>query len=104
MAVTTMIKLLLGILLLAPVAGAADLNGTWQFEQTGRNGQKRVTTYVFKVQGNKFTGLVAANDQRDILNGVIDGNTITFDTHFEFDDADRLNPFKGELNGGELKV
>jgi len=99
-----MYKVLVGILLLGPVLGAADLNGTWQFEQTGRNGQKRVTTYVFKVEGKKFTGLVAANDRRDIVNGAIDGNTITFDTHFEFDDADRLNPFKGELNGDELKV
>jgi alpha-galactosidase len=99
-----MYKTILGAMILASLASAVDLNGTWQFEQTGRNGQKRVTTYIFKVQGNKFTGLVAANDRRDIVNGVIDGNNLTFDTHFEFDDAARMNPFKAEIVGEELKV
>jgi hypothetical protein len=73
------------LLLLAMVSRAADLAGTWKFEQTGRNGQKRVATYVFKTSSGTFTGLVAtATEQRDIVNGVVRGNQITFDTHFEF--------------------
>lgn len=84
---------------------AADLGGTWRFEQTMPNGRKRMTTYVFKVDGNKFTGVVGTlTDQREILNGVIDGNQITFDTRFEFDDTGRLTPFKGEITGDELKI
>jgi len=96
---------LLCTLLLAGYAGAADLTGTWRFEQTSPNGRKRVSTYVFKCEDNKFTGVVATlSDQRDIVNGVIDGNRITFDTKFEFDDAGRLTPFKGELDGNQLKI
>lgn len=92
-------------LLLSSVIGAADLGGTWHFEQTGRNGQKRETFYIFKAEGDKFTGLVATQgDQREIVNGTIDGNHITFDTRFEFDDTGRLTPFTGEINGDELKL
>src|SRR5216683_2859352 len=98
-------KLLVCALVLAPVACAADLAGTWRFEQTSPNGRKRVTSYVFKAEGNKFTGVVGTlSDQRDIVNGVIDGNRITFDTRFEFDDAGRVTPFKGEIDGDGLKI
>ena len=92
-------------LLLASYADAADLPGTWRCEQTSQNGRKRVSTYIFKAEGNKFTGLVATqSDQRDILNGVIDGNQIAFDTKFEFDETGRIASFKGELDGDVLKV
>src|SRR5260370_39215138 len=98
-------KLLLCALLSASLASAAELTGTWRFEQTSPNGRKRVTTYVFKAEGNKFTGVVATlSDQRDIVNGVIDGNQIIFDTTFEFDDAGPTTPFKGEIDGDSLKL
>src|SRR5258708_40087288 len=97
-------SLLFCALLLASYAGAADLTGTWRFEQTSPNGRKRVSTYIFKAERNKFTGLVATqSDQRDIVNGVIDGNQITFDTKFEFDETGRRASFKGELDGDVLK-
>jgi alpha-galactosidase len=93
------------ILLLAMTCSAADLAGTWKVEQTGRNGQKRVTTYVFKTRGETFTGLVAtATEQRDILNGVIRQNQITFDTHFEFYEPGRIESYKGELSGDQLTI
>src|SRR5260370_648045 len=98
-------NLLLCALVLASLTSAADLTGTWRFEQTSPNGRRRVATYVFKAEGNKFTGLVATqSDQRDILNGVIDGNQITFDTKFEFDETGRIASFKGELDGDVLKI
>ncbi len=98
-------NILLCALLLTSYAGAADLTGTWRFERTSQDGRKRVSTYVFKSEGNKFTGLVAnQSDQRDIVNGVIDGNHITFDTKYEFDDPGKLTPFKGELDGDQLKI
>jgi len=49
-------NLLLCAFLLASFAGAADLTGTWRFEQTSPNGRKRVSTYIFKAEGNKFSG------------------------------------------------
>src|SRR5215472_3470578 len=93
------------LLLVAAVSSAADLAGTWKLEQTGRNGQRRVTTYVFKTGGETFTGLVATpTEQREILHGMIRGNQIAFDTHFEFYEADRIDSYRGEINGEQLTI
>ncbi len=94
------------VLVLVSAAGAADLSGTWQFEMTGRNGQKRLITYVFKTTGNHFTGTFASpSSASDIVNGTITGNSITFDVRNELGEADRqLIPFTGELEGEALKV
>jgi alpha-galactosidase len=102
---------------IATLAGGTDLAGTWRFEQTSNNGRKRIITYVFRPAapanvaartdpgGGKFTGDFATlTERREILNGVIDGNKITFETHFEFDDPGRVTPFTGEINGDELKI
>ena len=66
------------VLLLSALAPAADLAGTWQFEQAGRGGgPARVTTFVFKVDGAKFTGTYATPSQAyGIVNGVVAGNQI----------------------------
>ena len=93
------------LVLATAVSSAADLAGTWKLEQTGRNGQRRVTTYVFKTGGETFTGLVATpTEQREILHGVIRGNQIAFDTHFEFYEANRIDSYKGEINGEQLSI
>jgi alpha-galactosidase len=98
-------KILFALFAISTLTWAADLSGTWRFEQTGNNGRKRITTYVFRVEGNKFTGDFATlTEHRDILNGAIDGDKITFDTKFEFDDQGRLTPFTGEIAGDELKI
>jgi alpha-galactosidase len=99
-------SLALGVLVLACAASAADLSGTWQFEMTGRNGQKRLVTYVFKTEGSHFTGTYAnPNSASEVVNGTIAGNTITFDLRNEFADPDRqLTPYKGEWSGEELRV
>src|SRR5260370_13369439 len=98
-------SLVLCACMLASYASAADLTGTWRFEQTSPNGRKRVSTYIFKAEGNKFSGLVATQtDQRDIVNGVIDGSQITFDTKFEFDETGRSASFKGELDRDVLNI
>ena len=96
------------LLFTATLASAADLAGTWKFEaasMSGPNVRRRMTIYVFKTDGAKFTGTFATlTERRDIINGTIDGNQIAFETHFEFDDPGRNTPFKGEINGDELKI
>jgi alpha-galactosidase len=97
------------LLLTAALAGAADLAGTWTFETVQQSGPnvhlRRMTMYVFKTDGNKFTGTYATlTDRREIINGTIDGNQVAFETHAEFDPPDRNTPFKGELAGDELKI
>ena len=97
-------------LVLAAVASAADIAGTWQFTQTGGGGrggsQTIVNTFVFKVDGNKFTGIYATPQQAlDIVNGVINGNQITFQTS---DDHGSIPPrtadYTGTLDGDTLTI
>jgi alpha-galactosidase len=96
---------LLTIALLAPVAVAADLAGSWQFEHTTPSGHKWQVVYVFKTEGNQFTGMMySPSDRENVLNGLIDGNQITFETHMEFYPPDRTTAMKGELNGETLTV
>ncbi len=102
----SMRKILATLLVFAPLLGAAELSGTWKFQpppnpQAPPNRQPRETIYVFKVDGNKFTGTSVTNGIGDISDGVIDGSHITFD---RMDGSGVKVPFKGEINGDELTV
>jgi alpha-galactosidase len=106
-------NLVLCFSLLAPLLGAADLAGTWHFEsagQPGPNGQPgrgRQANYVFKVEGNKFTGTsFNPTTRQDVIDGVIDGNSITFKVRDEWGNNGRGSEmeYKGTLNGDELTV
>ena len=102
----SMRKTLLSLILVAPLLGGAELSGTWKFQpppnpQAPPNRQPRETVYVFKVDGNHFTGTALAGGIVDIRNGVIDGNHITFD---RYEQSGSLVPYKGDINGDELTV
>jgi alpha-galactosidase len=92
------------MLLLGSALPAADLGGTWMTEQAGRGGsQARKTYYYFKVEGNSFTGqMVSSTDNRQVQNGKIDGDTITFETLGAFND--RPNQMRAVFNGEELTI
>ncbi|MBS1857479.1 MAG: glycoside hydrolase family 27 protein [Acidobacteria bacterium] len=96
--------LVASMLLLAPALIAADLGGTWMQEMAGRGGsQPRKTYYYFKVQGNTFTGsMVSTSDRREVTNGKIEGDTITFESKGPFQDAPQQ--MRGTLNGEELTI
>jgi alpha-galactosidase len=101
-------EILLLLSIAAPLAlSAADLAGTWKFQpppspQAPSNRQPRETVYVFKVEGNKFTGAAALRGAiSDIVDGIIDGNHITFNL---LNAAGTKPAYKGELNGDELTV
>ena len=102
----SMRKTLLCLILIAPLLSAAELSGTWKFQpppnpQAPPNRQPRETVYVFKVDGTHFTGTAVAGGISDILNGVIDGNHITFD---RLEQNGSKVPYKGDINGDELTV
>src|SRR6185503_16388552 len=83
---------------------AADLSGTWMSEQAGRGGgQPRRTYYYFKVDGNSFTGqMVSSTDRREITNGKIDGNTITFDSKNSF--QENVQQMRGEISADGITI
>jgi alpha-galactosidase len=100
------------VLLLSALAPAADLAGTWQFEQAGRGGRGGqpgppiVNTFVFKVDGAKFTGTYATPQQvLDIVNGSINGGEVTFQTSDDHSTtAPRLANYTGTLEGDQLTL
>src|ERR1035441_2173158 len=94
------------VLLLSALAPAADLAGTWQFEQAGRGGgPARVTTFVFKVDGAKFTVTYATPSQAySIVNGVVAGNQITFQTTDDYAIPPRITNYQGTLEGEQLSL
>jgi alpha-galactosidase len=98
---------ILTVLTFAALTQAAELAGTWRLQPppNAPANFRREAIYVFKVDGNKFTGVMASPGNRlDLVNGVIDGTKITFDQKSEFDIPPRLTPYKGELNGDELSI
>ncbi|HEX3747966.1 MAG TPA: glycoside hydrolase family 27 protein [Bryobacteraceae bacterium] len=89
----------------ATLAGAADLSGTWQNEQPGRNGQTYVTTCVFKLDGGAITGTYATPQRAyDIDKGTVNGNDFTFQTADGFQTPPRIAEFKGTLNGDQFEL
>lgn len=47
----------LGILMIASISFATDINGTWSGEIPGQYGSPRPLTFIFKVEGDNLTGL-----------------------------------------------
>lgn len=100
-----------GMLLITPLLAAGpsgSLAGTWQGEQNFRRGTRPVTlesTYVFTVNGTRFTGLVVSSrDRRLIVNGIITGTQITFGTRNPFSPDAALRNYQGALDGDTLTV
>src|ERR1700720_2509671 len=97
-------KLLISFGLSCALVNAGDIAGTWQGEQPGQDGKKREFYYVFKGDGSGFTGrMVTDRDQREIANGVVDGNRATFELK-PWAGTGRVQQYKGELNGDQLKI
>jgi alpha-galactosidase len=92
------------MLLFGSALCAADMGGTWMSEQAGRGGsQPRRTYYYFKVNGATFTGqMVSTSDRREITNGKIEGNTITFESKNSF--QENAQQIRGEITADGLTI
>jgi hypothetical protein len=105
---------------------AADITGKWVAEQPGRNGgPPRQTTLDLKANGATLTGTVtgggggggrrggggggggggaAAPQAREISDGKVDGNNISFTVKVEFNGNTMVSKYEGTLSGDELKL
>jgi hypothetical protein len=93
-------RLLLWMTVLAGLVAAADLNGTWKAEFTTPDGQPRVNTFTFKVEGTKLTGTVkGSQDETPIANGKVEGDAISFSADRPFGNFN----YKGKASGDEIK-
>jgi alpha-galactosidase len=99
-------------LAMAGTAGARQtgsaLAGTWTGTRTFRRGTRTFTstsTFVFKVDGDHFTGTaVTGSDRREIEDGAIRGGTIGFTTRNGFSPDAPLQVWSGTWDGKHLAV
>ena len=103
------------LLAVAFAAFAADVTGKWVGQVQGRNGAQDVT-FNFKASGTTLTGTMlggfggrgggggGAPQPRDISDGKIDGNNISFSVKVEFNGQTRVTNYTGTMAGDEIKM
>jgi hypothetical protein len=90
------------VILAAAVAMAADFDGRWEGSMSTPNGDLQIA-FNFKVDGNKLTGTVEApNGEIPIEDGKVEGNKISFKTHFNDSEVNHEGTLSGETI--DLKV
>ena len=83
---------------------AADVTGTWVAQIPGRDGNLAETTFQFKVAGEKLTGTMANQwGDREISDGKVSGDDVSFNVHIEFNDNKMTLAFTGKVAGSEIK-
>jgi len=94
----------LAVLFLA-TASAADVAGKWKAEFNTPDGQTRVTTFVFKVDGDKLTGAVASQQAGDapIADGKVAGDEVSFTVVRNFGGNEVKLSCKGKVAGNEIQ-
>jgi hypothetical protein len=96
----TRLRIVIALIALAAALMAADPTGKWKAEFTSPDGEQRVNTFTFKVDGGKLTGTVAgAQDETPIQNGSIAGDDISFSAERPFGTL----AYKGHLSGDEIR-
>ena len=90
------------MLLSAAVSLAADLNGRWEGTINGGNGDMQLV-FHFKVNGAVLTGSVETpNGSADISEGKVDGDKLSFKTHFQDTEINHEGTISGDTI--QLKV
>lgn len=83
---------------------AADVNGKWVAQATGRDGQSMEITFNFKVDGVKLTGTVTTHrGEAPISEGKINGDQISFVQVRQFGSHQMKLLYKGKVVGNEIK-
>lgn len=97
-------KIVIGIILLAVSAFAADVDGKWTGTISTPNGDFP-QTFTFKADGATLTGSLAFMEGMEIpiTEGKVDGNNISFTVNLDFGMPFKLT-YTGVVSGSELKV
>ena len=101
-------KLLASVLVLLVIgvtAYAADVDGTWSGTIQTPMGDLPVS-FTFKADGAKLTGTTTGFDgsQVPIMDGKVDGNTVTYSVTFDFGGMPLMLSYKGVIAGDQMKV
>ncbi len=88
----------IGVLLLACFAFAADIDGKWTGTITGMD---IPIGFKFKAEGKTLTGFHIVNEQETAIeDGKIDGNNISFSVKLDFGKFEH----KGVISGDQIKM
>ena len=86
----------------ATVSYAANISGRWEGSINGPNGDMHIG-FNFKVDGAKLTGMVESpNGEIPIEEGKVDGDHISFTTHFDNNEVKHNGTVSGDTI--QLKV
>src|SRR5215831_12117280 len=93
---------ILALLIITVTAYAADVDGTWAGTVQGPMGDIPVS-FTFKADGAKLTGTTLGFDGSPvpIMDGKIDGNTITFTVTFDFGGMPFMLSYKGIVSSDQ---
>jgi hypothetical protein len=93
------------LLVVSVTAFAADVDGTWTGTVQGPMGDIPVG-FTFKADGAKLTGTTTGFDgsQVPIMDGKIEGNTITFTVTLDFGGMPFMLSYKGAVSPDQIKV
>ena len=94
-----------GMLLLAAPAFAADVDGTWSGTMSTPGGDFPIT-FVFKADGDKLTGHMVGMDGSPIpiANGKIEADKISYDVTLDFGGMQFQMFYKGVVTPAEIKL
>lgn len=98
-------NLVLGFVLLAASAFAADIDGKWKGSIDTPMGPIEVG-FSFKADGTALTGTTTGPDGMEvkITNGKIDGDKITFDVAIDFGGMPFTINYSGVVKGADLAL
>ena len=98
--------IVLGLILAAGLAYAADIDGKWVGEIQGMDGSPTKISYTFKADGDKLTGDTTGPDGKSIAikDGKINGNNISFSISIDMGGQEMKMDMKGVLAGDNLKL
>ena len=100
-----MAALILGLLLLAAPAFAADVDGKWTGTMSTPGGDFPIT-FTFKADGSKLTGSMTGMDGMEIpiANGKVEGNQISYTVTIDFGGMALEMVYKGVVTPAEIKL
>ncbi|MCC6862345.1 MAG: hypothetical protein IT158_27465 [Bryobacterales bacterium] len=92
------------VLLLVFGAQAADVSGQWLAQIPGRDGNTMETTFTFKAAGEQLTGSMENQyGEREILDGKVSGDSISFRIHVEFGGNEMDFLYSGKVSGNQIQ-
>jgi phage head maturation protease len=88
---------------------AADVSGTWKWDQQGRGGNTVTVTLTLKQDGDKLTGTVSqpgrnGNMEAPISEGTVNGDAIAFKVSREMQGNTFTTSYKGTVKGDTMDL